>query len=798
MLPAAGGAEESATVAPRLNPFAFPPETDFRFGQLIVATVGASLIIFTTLYNSVPATWEWKSAYYARCAAEARASYPSPSGSDLVSMQAMMGQCTAPADRREAAWLGGGALLIALITGLVYWLLPGLKIRRDGLIAVTPEDDPALVAYLAALCEEAGLTERPRFVWNPLNLTPNGVAFGRRGRYYVALSGGLVVQFHTDRPSFRAVMLHELAHLRNADVDKTYLAVGTGVAFLVIVLIPLALTMLGKPWGWIFQFGWRALALAGLVYMSLSAVLRAREFYADARASVWDGREGALRSVVARQPRRTRTGRWDAWRHVLKPHPDPAARGGMLDDTRPLFTMGYWEALGTGMAATIAFEDVQHLLSLLIPMWGAFLRPLGAALIFAPLAVGVVGLGVWRGTFAALLRNERPPGVGRLAVSMALGLMFGRTLSFGAFAATRSEVTLEMPIRPVPISGMLQVAFDVVWFGLLVAGMVLLLYWIAAGASAWLEVAARTNDAPRRAYRIGLGLAGCLLAVWLSMLFYAHAVRSGGGDTEMLSALVPVIEDVGIPITATTEALAAQGVVLEDTTVLLALLVIGMVGLTAISPLTLAVLMSVWAYPLTAWFWRRRGRTVERAGPAWAFLDAPSGYVPAPLSEAGPLRPGAALAAGGIGGLAVGAVFFALNSWMWSSAPALASELFFPWLLLVQPLLSTLAQGVVAAIVAARVRRLAVVHALFAAFTAGAVMALSVLWFSLETWGGTNLGLALTVAWASTGWSLNAGGLLALLAALAISAPRALTKPKMAPGEVALPAEERRGVLPAI
>lgn len=767
--------------APRLNPFAFPPETDFRFGQLIVATVGASLIIFTTLYNNVPATWEWKSAYYAGCAAEARARYPAPSGAELIGMQAAMGQCTAPADRQEAAWLGGGALPVALLTGLVYWLLPALKIWRDGLIPITLEDDPKLVAHLAALCKEAELSEAPRFLWNPLSLTPNGVAFGRRGRYCVALSGGLVVQFHTDRRSFRAVVLHELAHLRNADVDKTYLAVGTGAAFLLIVLIPLAVTMLGKSWGWIFQFGWRALVLAGLVYMSLSAVLRAREFYADARASVWDGREGALRSVVARQPRRLRTGRWDAWRHVFKAHPDPAARVGVLDDTRPLFTMGYWEALGAGMAATIAFEDVQHVLSLLIPMWGAFLRPLGAALIFAPLAVGVVGLGVWRGTFAALLRNERPPGVARLALAMALGLLFGRTLSFGAFAATQTEVSLDVPLRAVPLSGALQVTFDVVWFGLLVAGMLLLLHWIASGASAWLEVAARANESPRPAYRMGLGLAGCLLAVWLSMLFYAHAVRSGGGDTEMLKALVPVIEDVGLPITSTTAALAAQGVVLDDTTVLLVLMGVGMVALTAISPLTLAVLVSVWAYPLAAWFWRRRGPAADQAGPAWAFLDAPSGYVPAPMSEVAPLRPGEALVVGGIGGAVVGALFFALNSWMWNVGLAASTDLLAPWLLLVQPLLSTLAQGVVASIVASRVRRLAVVHALFAAFTAGAVMALSVLWFSFQTWGATNPGFALTVAWASAGWSLNAGGLLALLAALAISAPRALTRPKIAP-----------------
>ena len=398
-------------------------------------------------------------------------------------------------------------------------------------------------------------------------------------------------------------------------------------------------------------------------------------------------------------------------------------------------------------------------------------------MIFAPLAVGVVGLGVWRGTFAALLYNKRQPGVGRLALATALGLLFGRTLSFGAFAATQSEVSLELPLRPVPLSGGLQVAFDVVWAGLLVAGLFLLLHWIATGASAWLEVAARTNESPRTAYRTGLLLAGCLLAVWLSMLFYAHAVRSGGADAEMLDALIPVIEDVGIPIRSTTAALAAQGVVLDDTTVLLALLGVGMVGLAAISPLTLAVLVSVWAYPLTAWFWRRRERAADPGRPAWAFLDAPSGHV-APLSATAPLRPGEALAIGAVGGTAVGGLFFVVDSWMWSAGFGASTDWLAPWLLLVQPLVSTLAQGVVAAVVAARVRRLAVVHALFAAFTAGTVMAVSVLGFSLQTWGATDLGFALTVAWASAGWSLNAGGLLGLLAALAISAPRALARPE--------------------
>ena len=40
--------------------------------------------------------------------------------------------------------------------------------------------------------------------------------------------------------------------------------------------------------------GWRIVPLAALVYLTGAAILRARELYADVRASVWDGPDGAL------------------------------------------------------------------------------------------------------------------------------------------------------------------------------------------------------------------------------------------------------------------------------------------------------------------------------------------------------------------------------------------------------------------------------------------------------------------------------------------------------------------------
>src|SRR6266849_270321 len=48
-----------------------------------------------------------------------------------------------------------------------------------------------------------------------------------------------------------------------------------------------------------FEVTWRLLCLIALVYFTRNAVLRARELYADVRASVYDQQLGALRRMFA-------------------------------------------------------------------------------------------------------------------------------------------------------------------------------------------------------------------------------------------------------------------------------------------------------------------------------------------------------------------------------------------------------------------------------------------------------------------------------------------------------------------
>ncbi|MFF8614146.1 M48 family metalloprotease [Streptomyces sp. NPDC015350] len=96
----------------------------------------------------------------------------------------------------------------------------------------------SLPAHLALLVRRAGLSRAPDFVVRPGALSAGAVAFGRARRYTVCLHAGLLARRTTDPRRFEAVVLHELAHIRNRDVDLAYLTVALWRTFLAMVLIP--------------------------------------------------------------------------------------------------------------------------------------------------------------------------------------------------------------------------------------------------------------------------------------------------------------------------------------------------------------------------------------------------------------------------------------------------------------------------------------------------------------------------------------------------------------------------------
>jgi Zn-dependent protease with chaperone function len=678
----------SAERAARLNPFAFPSDTEFRFVLLMVSVLGSSLLLYAAIYEALPPTRDYKRAHDARCALVADPTDFSGTFAERLARAVAYGDCTAESDRLEAGWMLGGVAVVLAVAGGIYWTFPRRRIRQRRLVPID-SSTPDVAAYLSAMCRETVLPTGPAFVWDPLNGTRSGLAFGHLRQHYVALTGGLVKLLYTDRPAFRAVVLHELAHLRNADVDRTYFTVALWQAFVVAALLPFGVSQLvsGRPLGEIADLSWRIVPLAALVYLTRNAVLRAREVYADVRASTWDVPADALRRSIEALRRPAQS--W--WARLWRVHPDPASRLSALQDTRPLFRVHLWDALGTGVAAGIALPNVIILLGLLVPMPIAMVRPLAASLVCAPLAVGVVGLGVWRATFAALAEGRRPPGAARAGMALALGLVLGQELSLAAVEFSRGQG---------PVVGPPLILLNVVWGGVLIAVLAFFFRWVAAGASTWLEVTV-DDPSPGQAYRIGLGVAGGLLAVWLGVLFFLYLAARTAGSVVTEADLQTLLEAGSQP---GPDPIGSQPVAQSASVTL--------VGLDLLAIASIGVLC---AYPLSAWVWRHRRNVPTFA--SWAFLESSTQPLAMQLQAA--LRPGRALAAAAVASLVYCVLTFGVYVALLraNDTDALAT-----WTQFGTVPLAIALQVATALVVAAWLPRLPAVHALFASAVAGCSM----------------------------------------------------------------------------
>ena len=667
----------------RLDPFAFVADTDARFLLLMLAVIGASVLIYIVLLNNVPAFWDYSQQLQAQCRELAARTHPANTFDASNARSELLSQCVAPLDRWQAFWVIAGVLALFAAAFTAYRLYPRFKIKRARLQPLSPDDAPEVVAELARLGQAAALKSAPQFVWNPLNAASAGLAFGYRDNYYVALSGGLVMQYYTDPDAFRAVARHELAHLRNGDIDITYFTVAIWHAFVLLALLPLALVLLTKPLASMWGLGARAAALGVLVYLTRNAVLRVREIYADARAARWDGATGALARVVASLPSLPQgLSRWRRW---FRLHPDPHTRTCALQDGAMLFRLNLAEVFATGMAATIALQNVEFLLSLLIPRSYALYRAFGATLVFASLAMLVVGSGIWRERLCQALQYCARVSIWKPALALTVGSWVGMRLSFVAYAHAQSQTALQ---------GIAAVAFDLVWLSVLFLGIAFALRWLRDSADVWLGAIADRRML-RRVQRWSLSIAALALALWWGLLLYLYAARVSGADTAMLELAKTQLDFAG-------------------STLFVSLMLLGAGIWGAVShPAVLVLAALLWIFPFAA------GRAQAR-DLSWALSDAATahGATPAPVA----LAPEQALWIG----LLAGAVFAALLLADTLSAGAMLS-------------LPPAVLGIAAGVAAARARALGWVHGLLAAFVAGTVVALAAAYHFPAAFGAKSL-----------------------------------------------------------
>jgi Zn-dependent protease with chaperone function len=721
----------------RYNPFAFPSDVDFAFGLLIVLVLGVSLTIFVAIANDIGPV-----GLPDQQVAEAAGLSHRPEGTVAAGCEALQGPLSEhdslqyelqwdtafnvcmSAFRTPAGPVVTGLALLVVLAVAIYVLYPVWKVRRRHLVPLTVSDSPEVVEELRSLTRLSGLAREPRYVWDPLDMACGGLAFGLPGRRYVALTGGLVTKLWTDRDVFRAVMLHELAHLRNRDVDKAYATVAVWWSFVVTALLPFTVLVLFAAHPPPLVVARRVLSLAAIalvVYLVRNAALRAREVYADVRASAWPPFAGTLDRVLSssrasgEHPYVGRALRW------LSLHPSTTTRTETVRDTASLFTTSFWFAAGAGAAGSLALIGGQAIVGS-IPSIGTWVGDWVSPALFGSLVVGIAGVTVWRAAFLADLRGESVPGQWRVGVGVAAGVGAGGLLALA-----------ETTVFPAGfgLTGSALVIFEVWWYALLFAASVVFFRWVLACASTWLPVAA-ASDSPRRALVVGLIPAALVATGGLWFLFYIRGDASTGGLG--LSASEPPL--------LTNE--------LNDVAFLK--------YQSMYSPFFYVCVQLLWAVPIAAWLFRRRAAPVATA--RWALLDRGRGG----LSGSPPprLRPGFAALAGLVGGLGFGVVTIAasLVLTMASARPAVVA-----WQETGQVFAGVLVQTAVAAAVAARVRHLGVVHGLLAAFVCGAVTSLAALGADVLTNGFAVLDLRHSLVPVTVSNYLNASLLVTLPAA---------------------------------
>ncbi|MFI0154744.1 M48 family metalloprotease [Streptomyces lydicus] len=506
----------------------------------------------------------------------------------------------------DLVWPG----LVLVAAGVLFWVLPAWKARRGRVVALEAVDhDGGIRRAVAELAATAGLAQVPRVVIDPTAASASAVVFGRTRRPTVCLHAGLLARRSRDPEGFRAVLLHEFAHIRNGDVTLTYVTVAVWRAFVLLVLLPYLVwcaavipTSLQDPlWTAEQPYAARAFVLPifmiVLVYLARSDVLRSREVYADLAAVRW-GADPRGWAVPAAAPaggkgRRLLASFVELWRT----HPRWDLRRDALTDPAALFGVQALPMFLTGAAAAMISAQATHYLAA-----GALISPWthpATALLAAVAATGVAGIALWRAVAHAVLTGRRVPS------GVRAGLWLGAGMAAGVLDMNEFAVAEWLPARP-------QVLLLVVCAGLVFAG------WTTQCAHLWFTVWPGRTKLP--AVLLVMAAACLLLTAWFSWW------QSGGVD--LASGWISTEAE-----RRTLENIF-PGPAADHRTMLYVSAVVfpGLAGLQR--PLVLAAVAALWLVPLPAW--TAGSVTALRRRPARGASDdlvepAPSSTAPPPL-----------------------------------------------------------------------------------------------------------------------------------------------------------------------
>lgn len=235
----------------------------------------------------------------------------------------------------------GGSSGVILAAGVAlamnvgsYWFSADIVLRTTGSREISRDQDPALFAMVEEIAQASGMPMPRVYVMD--SMQPNAFATGRSPKHAaVAVTAG-IRQLLTER-ELRAVMAHELAHVKNRDILTSS----------IVATIASAISMLA--WFGMFAGGRReggggagsllAVIVAPIVAMLIQfAISRAREFQADADGARISGDPEALATALQKiemGARRVPMRVPESTAHLFIANPFAGMRGMNLMSTHP-------------------------------------------------------------------------------------------------------------------------------------------------------------------------------------------------------------------------------------------------------------------------------------------------------------------------------------------------------------------------------------------------------------------------------------------------------------------------------
>ncbi|SFB29241.1 Zn-dependent protease with chaperone function [Amycolatopsis marina] len=394
-----------------------PSGTTLRMALLIAMTVASASVLYLLI---TPPGLTGMLREVERC--RAVSGWPDLTAVDLITADRFQGTldefsaCQAVAFGGRPWSIAAGLMVLFALAALLYRLQPWWRIRRAGLVELRSTAAPELLTELDRMVTSAGLRHRPRFLVDPISQRTGGLAFGRGRRPLICLDAGLVTQFQTNPAMFRAVVTHELAHLRNNDVAITYFAIAIWRAFIVAAVLPYVgvfLLQVREP-NVLVTLTLPVTVLAVLVLFARNSILRLREHHADITAS---------RMLASTEPSEFLPGLAGTHRRrlpvPLRKHPTSADRVAVLTNPALVYRPGFGEAVTAG--ATLQIAVAQVLLTLFY-----FGVPVGSVMLIGQVLTGT-GLAAALGIAVLRARQFRAAGgtARRLVVLPGLGIALG-------------------------------------------------------------------------------------------------------------------------------------------------------------------------------------------------------------------------------------------------------------------------------------------------------------------------------------------------------------------------------------